>query len=742
MKNLTAIIRVSGKFSDFESNFNVRSFLYSKYYKNDVNYLIVDYCENNGDSKEIKLFCQKNGWEYIKCPDANSLNSSRAINTGIKYASTEFIVIEDIDLIHTKNFYKDIQNKLIAKWDEKPFNFYTFPVAYLDFETSDGIVNNPNKLSDENFIDRLDDEIELYQTSSVVNFVPQSSLILLRKDLAEFVGLFDENFVGWGGEDRDFIFRLLSVNNHIQLNSDFHYTSTENGFRLSKFVGWRALWALIGDYVYKKGFTSFHLYHEERKWKQNSAKGLARNTIKLAIEKAKKIGSNYFIYLTPNCNNQNNIFVYGRNPHIHNYDLFHALGGYFLLEETWSLDTILSKLNKSSKIIMWNPYGSSKRLWLYNKLKNAGYLVYLAERGALPDSIVFDPSGLVIFSDQYDRKLWDHNLSIQNKNSAITYLNNLKTSGTTLEKQDENSSIELFKLNLNPRKYKKIILICLQLETDTVTNQNIEGYISYPNYIDQLRNLIKNSPSEYCYIVKKHPLTNTPMKWDGAIIGDGYHIHDLIKLSDCIITYNSGTGIIARAFGKPVITFGPTSYTDPYFTYQANTADDVIEILNVGLKEISEEKILRYFSYLVNEFYSFAKFNQIKERKIENATLRYPSQISYYKINLPFATKNKFCDKYLIPSQGNIFKRFFWTFNLNEIKTKTTNKNTNETKEKTINKAMQKSPSKNMETSSISKKQMQNRKQRLFNKLKNDPYNYFNDSQFPIRWMRFFFSKK
>lgn len=724
MQNLTSIIRVSGNFDDFKTNLEIRACLYNKFYKKDTSFLLVDYGDDINESVKFEEFSQANNWDYIKCPPGS--NNSKAINLGIINSSTEFIILEDIDLIHPIRFYERIQTEIINDWDSRPFNFYSVPVAYLSEEESEAIAINPSLLSEE-FLHKIKDDLELnHPYKYLQHFASQSSLIVLRKTTAQFVGLFDEAFEGWGGEDRDFIFRLISSNTKIIHNNDFGYTSTENGDRISKYVGWKSIWTLHGDYLYNKDLISFHLYHEERNWKKKGARGNNRSTIKYAAQKAKLIGSNYFKYLQPKPNKDCNIFIFGRNPHIFNQDLFDAIGGFNVLEENWDIPEILKIIKQDSKIIFWNPWGSSRRLLIYKTLKSNGYKTWVAERGALPNSIVFDKDGLVIFSNSYRRENWEKTLTKKEFDITEEYLTSIKNSNSTLETQGDINNIDILKLKLEANKFYKIVLVCLQLSSDTVTNQVVDGYCSYSEFINEIKKLERIIPADWLLLIKNHPLSKIKFSCEKAKCVDDVHIHTLLKLVDTVIVYNSGTGVIARIFEKPVITFGPNSYSDNRFTVRANSAEDCFEIIKNKLPVLDHNLVVKYFSYLINKLYSFANFYDSKVRETAVARLVYPSKVGYYIVNNPFTDNTKrYCCERFDPYSSLLFKRFF-NFN--------TKQNSN-----VISGKFSKPEPLNKKVAQDSKTI---RRSRLIKKLFNDPYGYFRDSKYPIRWIRFLFPRK
>lgn len=730
MEKLQSIIRVSGDFHTFEQNLKIRAFMYSNYYYNNVDYIIVDYGEDKDSSKLFEEFSLNQGWRYLHCSSDQPMCTARAINEGIKFATSKFILLEDIDLIHAPDFYRVLLENIVPDWDDRPFNFYSIPVAYLSQDESFRIEKHPEILTSE-YLHKIKDAIELgYASKYLQHFVPQSSLVILKKTSAEFIGLFDEAFKGWGGEDRDFIFRLLSSNTNIDLNKDFSYTSTESGERICKYVGWKPIWTLHGDFAFNRGLLSFHLYHEERNWKKGEAKGMARQTIKYATSKAKLIGRDYFKFLTPKSAGSN-IYIFGRNPHIFNEQLFDALGGFNVLEENVELQDIFNELSKDSVVIFWNPWGSSRRLFIYRKLKEAGYSTYVAERGALPNSIVFDPDGLVIFSNSYRRALWDKDLTEKEILTTEKYIDSIKSSNITLESQGAENDSEFLKLKYSLSKFKKKILVCFQLSTDTVTNQKVDGFCSYPEFVEEIKKLAGILPSNYLIFIKNHPLTNELISIPNAVVVDNVHIHTLMELVDCVMVYNSGTGILARLFEKPVITFGPNSYTDSFFTLSCSKAEEALKLISEDeLPVISHEKVIRYFSYLVNDFYSFANFYDLQVRRTEKATLKYPTRISYYRIVNPLTRViSCYCEYRWNPLEGNLAKRFFY-FTLNQG-----GYTTPQVQGFTKNNGVV--VHKKSETRSLV-----SRREKLKNKLFNNPYKYFEDSKYPIRWLRFLFKEK
>ena len=425
----------------------------------------------------------------------------------------------------------------------------------------------------------------------------------------------------------EIIFKLIVANNRLKLPSYSQCKFIGKIFDLYRYNDWKALLMLHIKFFYDIDIVKYDFC-------------ISRNIILYMLYKAKALGY-YNKRITPIVEESNSTYIVGRNPYIHNIDLFEALGGFDILEERWEINDIMNIIPSNAKIIFWNPWGNKRKLQLYNELKAKGYKVYVVERGALPDSVVFDETGLVIFSKMYDRCYWDKPIDDEFIFRTKQYLLSMKKYGNSLERQGVRSKKTL-ELKFKKKKYEKIILICLQLSSDTVVTQCVDGYVSYSSYLNILQEFAKNLPSNVGVMIKNHPLSKKKLRLKNTFVADKYHINDLIEISDCIVTYNSGTGIIARAFEKPVINFGPTSYKDDYFTYQISTLEELLHLLQGELKVVSNEKVIRYFSYLINEFYSFAKFHSFYLKNTKDARLIYPRRIAYYDI------KHICCDEYKI----------------------------------------------------------------------------------------------
>lgn len=722
MVTLTSVICVSLDVYNIEKLLDFRLTQYNLFHKDYVKYLFILSGKRN---KKIDELLKLYDVDCIYVEDKR-FNYSELKNIAIKNVKTAYIIFEDIDVFHTKYFYKDVAIET-KSLEDGPFNFLTIPVAYLSKNYSELVLKNSKNIDEiKSDIDYLLNFDSCDNSNFLQHFIHMSSLIITHTKTAQFVGGFDEGFKSWGGEDRDFVFRLLAVNTKINLPQDFTYTSTENTYVQHKYVGWKSLWGLHGDYMFNKGYLSFHLFHETRKWRTLNK---TQNNINFAAEKAKLIGKDYFNFIIPLGNNKDDTpvnYIYGRNPHLFNLDIYKYLSGFNILEEGWDIEyckKILLQSKNVGIIIFWNPYGTQKRLEIYRELKKAGYNIIVAERGALPNSIVFDKEDLCVYSSSYNRKNWDREIPDKYLIKTKEYINELIKGETTLEKNSNRLPESIINAKLHLNRYNKKILICFQLDDDTVTNTDYP--ISYKEFVEQMQNLSQHIPDGCILMYKNHPLSNYKHQLDGATCVDSYHIHDLLTYSDYIIVYNSGVGVLAQAFKKLVFIFGPAFYQDDYFNIKVKNFQEIIDSINFLPKTINMEKVVLFYSFLIHKMYSFCFMSDAIIRKKEFSTPVYFKRISYYSIQIyPYERWEGSVTKIFDPRYSILFKRFysFWdNFKITKLP-----KVTSKPAQKNLN------VSKNNTKSTFIKK---------LNKFRSNPYKFFEDSHTIFKNLKYFCSK-
>lgn len=226
-------------------------------------------------ARELREFCKARGWRYMRLETAYMpFSLSRARNAGLAAARTPWVFFDDADMVYETAFFRRLHDEL-ALLKSTPFTFLSLPAVYLSEESSSAVLTQGgiDDIQPE-LLTRLmlEDPRGGSNNRAIQSFAPASAILAMSKETALSVGGYDDGFHGWGGEDRDFIFRLLASNEQLPKPAEFPATRVWNLNDTHKFVGWRALYRLHGDYMARKGFYAFHLFHESNSWRTKKAR--------------------------------------------------------------------------------------------------------------------------------------------------------------------------------------------------------------------------------------------------------------------------------------------------------------------------------------------------------------------------------------------------------------------------------------------------------------------------------------
>lgn len=592
------------------------------------NFLVVDYGSKFPENLAIQSACEKHGFKYIFSDTSSELwNASEARNIALLSSNADYIIFEDLDLISHTDFYYWIANQIESLIIKRNWPFFVVPVSYLTESASEHI---DSPLSDKEY-DDLTSEIFNANDSEIISFhAPVSSYLICSRQHALFVGGYDNSFEGWGFEDSDFWLRLLKKSN-IDYPREFYKLDTRPYSNQVQWRGWRALFRIFGDLLSNKGIYSFHKWHpiaEHRspEIREKNHKIFLENTMRYASEK-------YELSPLWNPNKKTHLFI-SKNPHSYNHSIFKFFENPLLIEEKDISILFIGKLIKKYNIeavIFNNPYGNPKRLAIYQTFKKHNIPCYVVERGALPWSIYIDEDGFCAESSSYLENNWPQTITEENRLKTIEYINNLRVTGSSLEPQSSLIGGDNLKRKLfGDSKNTKILFIALQSPSDTTTNFFCGKIKSYSNFINEIKQLpFLLDESEWKVIYKNHPLTIEKIKLDNATCVDDYHIGDILDACDSVALINSGVGVLAAAYCKPVYTFGQVFYRCDGLNKSVENADDLANNLLYESFSFDKEKSIRFISFLINDFYSFAKWTR-KERKHTNqANLSISENIEY-----------------------------------------------------------------------------------------------------------------
>jgi hypothetical protein len=146
-------------------------------------------------------------WFYHHCPCGGVFHKTRALNLGLGMASGEFVVPYDVDLLPTGN---SLANHLWIAMRSPDLLITGYRL--MGEQTTVVIAEIPTAL-DQSHIAPEDQPSALWK--HLVRHEKFGVLPFFRRDRLHEIGGWDEQFVGWGGEDQDVIERYLNAGHHL-----------------------------------------------------------------------------------------------------------------------------------------------------------------------------------------------------------------------------------------------------------------------------------------------------------------------------------------------------------------------------------------------------------------------------------------------------------------------------------------------------------------------------------------------
>lgn len=166
----------------------------------------------------------------------------------------------------------------------------------------------------------------------------------------------------------------------------------------------------------------------------------------------------------------------------------------------------------------------------------------------------------------------------------------------------------------------------------------------FNNQIEGIKYILSNSPSNIHFYLRIHPnLAKIPYKYHHVLFdlekiysnltvipGDSQiSSYSLLDAVDIIVGFGTTMNIEASYWGKPSILLGPAPYMYDNVCYTPKRKDDIIPLLNKGLKPLWNENILKYGAYFLNQDpltidldcqYRYVNFNYRSRRFIKKFT--------------------------------------------------------------------------------------------------------------------------
>lgn len=623
-----------------------------------ISFLIVDDGSSCADYELLKSK-ENNCCKVIQTDSTDSdFNLARVRNFGVMHSRSNFVMFMDADLLPYPGFFESILNEIeLLNLQEDVYKFLMVPVIYLTELGYLKLKDLRPELWQQYFINQVlshdDAVIEKYSSGT--------SAIVVERDYYLSRGGQDERFEGWGYEDYEFTNRLILRDNTFP--RPLNYISMKGNFQTTKrYEGWKAVYRLYGDWLLAKGIYLLHVPHAIDLCFQAAKE----KNLKLLLESIEK-----------NLNNSNDAepvplyqhgagssLLFRKNPFCYDRSFSPFLGKIFYENESKfsSVEAFSDYLLKNEivRVVFPNPYANEKLLDFYNYCRRTSLSYVVCERGALPDSIYHDSKGFLTDSTSYDSHKWDVELSSSQREQVLNYIESIRTGEEVVEKQVGRADISRLKESLGIHKDQKLVFVPFQQPNDTVVKYFSGQLRGYDGFRNEIIKLVNGLGSEWTVIYKKHPVEEEIEPIKGAVQVNDYHVYDLLEISDAVVVLNSGVGVFALMFQKPLYVLGEAWYAHEGLCVKISSGLDLAQSIQKGF-DLDYERMLRFIYYLRFKFYSFGRMTQRRVHTEEGHLITATTSIDYYELRgWSDSVRMVSCinqDKILI-SEGPLFDRY------------------------------------------------------------------------------------
>lgn len=595
--------------------------------------LIVDYGTLPDRAVELEIISRTTGCKLVRVETGDRpFSVGHARDIGAQNASTPLVIFHDIDFLLSRESYLRILKE--AKLKGMPQNAYAWfalPGAYLTEQFTSTYIELHQK-GDGEFADMLVHDGIFRKDNSIytLNTYAISALVCNRFHLLA-VGGHDKSFAGHGAEDFELMHRLTSYYMRGPRTRNYYTNTKKNDIK--DYEGFRAFFALYGIDIFQRGLVISHLWHPRRVG--NGYTGRDNQARVSEVIKEYDRGRQHLTPLEDLTSNELTLALVtpGSSSWKALRHAFPAMGRFKCIPEN-SFQTAISLVSfveteGFTRVLFLNPYGNEHRLELYRTAKQSGLRIVTYDRGALNASWFFDQGGFLAESTSYDPAVWNKPISAEKKEETDKFLFDMRWSNETLERNGPPVGSDHLrqKLEIGDRE---VLFVALQRPSDTATiyfGGACDGADGFNEWIAYLAENV--DPRRYVVVAKKHPLESTrPEIPNVKFTDDDTHINDLIELAQKVIVINSGTGLLAIAYGKPTICCGQAFYAHEGLARAATSKEELLGMAQ-GEAAVDNETRLRFLTYLISDFYSFGQ-SEYREIAQEGGSVRSMAQKVVY----------------------------------------------------------------------------------------------------------------
>lgn len=293
-------------------------------------------------------------------------------------------------------------------------------------------------------------------------------------------------------------------------------------------------------------------------------------------------------------------------------------------------------------MVMPNPYGSDRRRFVYHLARDAGAPMMIFDRGGLPESWFFDV-GFNADSPSYSPLVWDRPLASEETAAVRGYLSALRASDRALEAQGPREPADAVRARLG-LEGRKVLFAPFQRPMESTVrffSGHTRDFRHYTAQIEEIDALLRARGSPWTLLAKTHPLETAPPSDRLTFAPPDEHVHGLLEIADAVVCLNSGVGLLAAAFDRPVYHFGSVYYGHPRLNVPVQNASAVVHALEAGPLRVCPETRDRLFHHLTRRVYSFGVARSRVTADGGGALRRETDHIDFSELRLPAAVKKK-----------------------------------------------------------------------------------------------------
>lgn len=568
-----------------------------------VGFVVVDDGSPPSMAQSLRDQAADLGYQYLRLDtEAEHFSVGRCRNAAAMLSGARYVFMQDIDLMPYPGFYADLVREICAQGIAGDVtDFIMVGVAYLTEGATEEFLNCDPECRRQTFLHRT----LIQDTASIEKFSTGTSACLYDREYYLARGGNDAAFRGWGYEDLEFNTRLIRLNRKFPLPEQW-LEDNSSFAAVSQYRGWKAAYRLHGDATFAKGIALFHAWHPvERSGGYASRRDANRQLFLRRMAEFAQDGREP--EPLPSLR-EGRTLLFRRNAFTFAREMRPKLGEVLQMDENLidgpaQLDRLMQEQG-ISRILFHNPYATPQMQNVYAWARAAGHPIVVAERGALPDAVFFDPTGFLDDGTSYKAWRWDMPLNEQQRAGILDYIRELRESDEALEKQAPRRRPEQLRAQLGILPGERVMFVALQRPGDSVVTQFRGRTGSYAAFLDAVQEAIANLPPGWRAVVKQHPLEDGQIAFPGAVDAGSTHVSDLLELCDQVVTFNSGVGVLAVAFGRHVMNGGAAFYADARLNTAIGGWEDIVRGL-VANRRPCQETALRFLHYLVFRFYSF-----------------------------------------------------------------------------------------------------------------------------------------